>query len=71
MRSTCSTKPIRHAQPITLELAVVPGEHIGKLIAYAFPLVALGRIADDALGDVGMLHRQGDGFVVAFGELGS
>jgi hypothetical protein len=56
-------------EPITLKLAVVTHEHIGQLIAHAFPLVALGWIADDASWDVRVLHRQRNGFVVAFGEL--
>jgi len=50
---------------ITLELAVIAPEHVGEFVAYAFPLVAVGWIADD----VGVLHRLGDSFVVTFGEL--
>jgi hypothetical protein len=52
-------------EPITLELAIVPGEHVGKFIAHAFPLVAASSVALRR----GMLHSRRNGLVVAFGEL--
>jgi hypothetical protein len=58
-------------EPITLKLSIVPGEHIGEFVPHAFPLIALSWIADDASRDMGVLHRQRNGLVVAFGELSS
>jgi len=58
-------------EPISLEHAIVPGEHVGEFITHTFPLVALGWIADDASRDMGVLHRQGDRLVMAFRKLSS
>jgi hypothetical protein len=51
-------------EPLALKSAVIFGQHISKALDRALPLIQRASAQTEAC----VLHRLGDGFIVAFGE---